>query len=99
MTEYVTRRSRIAALVIGWFVLPGIAAAELGEGDAVLKPDVRHENIGQLVTQFIQKSHYNHITVDDDLSSQVMDGYLDELDGNRMYLLASDVAFFEKYRY
>jgi carboxyl-terminal processing protease len=64
-----------------------------------LHPDPRHESVGELVTEFIQKSHYLHISVDDDLSSRVMDRYIESLDGNRMYLLASDVEIFESYRY
>ena len=96
LTEYMTRRRRIAALVLGCLVLPGLANAEGDDADTTLEPETRHENIGQLITQFIQKSHYNHVTVDDELSSDVMDLYIDELDGNRMYLLASDIAFFEK---
>ncbi len=78
----------------------GVAAStDSPTSDTVLEPEPRHENIGELVTTFIQKSHYNHIIVNDDLSSDVMDTYLDELDRNRVYLLESDVAFFEKYRY
>jgi carboxyl-terminal processing protease len=68
-------------------------------GDDPLAPEPRHENIGQLITQFIQKSHYLRISVDDELSSKVMDRYIEALDRNRMYLLASDIEFFERYRY
>ncbi|MBT8098963.1 MAG: carboxy terminal-processing peptidase [Gammaproteobacteria bacterium] len=86
-----------------WFLvtllLPMFGSATTVDGDDALHPEARHENIGELVTQFIQKSHYLHISVNDDLSSQVMDRYIEELDGNRMYLLASDVEFFEKYRF
>ena len=57
------------------------------------------EKIGQLVTEFVQKSHYRHAAVDDDLSSQVLDRYIEALDNNRMYLLASDIEAFEQYRY
>ena len=64
-----------------------------------LAPEQRHEKIGELVTQFIQKSHYMHIDVDDELSSDVMDAYIESLDRNRMYLLASDVEYFDSYRY
>jgi carboxyl-terminal processing protease len=63
-----------------------------------LAPESRHEDIGQLVTQFVQKSHYLHIAVDDDLSSRVMDRYIESIDRNRIYLLASDIEFFEQYR-
>jgi carboxyl-terminal processing protease len=70
-----------------------------GNAQEELAPVARHEKIGQLVTEFIQKSHYRHASVDDELSSKVLDRYIESLDNNRMYLLASDVAEFEKYRY
>ena len=65
----------------------------------VLAPVARHEKIGQLVTEFIQKSHYRHASVDDELSSKVLDRYIESLDSNRMYLLESDVRAFEQYRF
>ncbi|MCH8117265.1 MAG: tail-specific protease, partial [Proteobacteria bacterium] len=65
--------------------------------DKPLEPDSRHENIGELIAQFVQKSHYLHISVNDDLSSRVLDRYIDSLDSNRMYLLASDIADFDQY--
>ena len=64
-----------------------------------LAPVARHEKIGQLVTEFIQKSHYRHASVDDELSSKVLDRYIESLDSNRMYLLESDVQAFEQYRF
>lgn len=64
-----------------------------------LAPQPRHEKIGQLVKEFIQKSHYRHADVDDDLSSLVLDKYIKSLDGNRMYFTASDVEAFNAYRY
>ena len=79
----------------------GMAATATGGNVAqeVLAPELRHEQVGELVTQFIQKSHYNHLAVDDELSSRVLDRYLESLDNNRLYLLKSDIAFFEKYRH
>ena len=93
------RRCRwIGAPLIALLALPAFATTTAITGDYPLQPEARHENIGELVTQFIQKSHYLHIAVDDDLSTRVMDRYIDELDRNRMYLLESDIEFFEKYR-
>ena len=74
---------------------PILANTETGD----LAPVARHEKIGQLVTEFIQKSHYRHAAVDDDLSSKVFDYYIEALDSNRMYLLEADVQAFELYRY
>lgn len=95
-----TRRSKMrAGIVAGLFALSIAAATETTSSDEVLRPLPRHEDIGELVTTFVQKSHYNHVAVNDELSSRVMDHFLDELDHNRMYLLASDIEFFEQYRY
>ena len=90
-----------------WILLAAVAVWSLSASAATpavntqeeLAPVARHEKIGQLVTEFIQKSHYRHASVDDELSSKVLDRYIESLDNNRMYLLASDVAEFEKYRY
>ncbi len=69
-----------------------VAQPELG-------PEPRHEKIGQLVRDFIERSHYSHAAVDDELSELVLEKYIESLDGNRMYLLASDVETFRKFRY
>ncbi len=100
LNELETRYLRITTgLLFALLTFSAFASTEQPVTDATLKPESRHENIGELVTTFIQKSHYNHIAVDDDLSSKVMDAYIKELDRNRVYLLASDVEFFEKYRF
>lgn len=64
-----------------------------------LRPEERHERIGNMVTEFIQRSHYMHINVDDELSSRVLDLFIESLDRNRIYLLESDIAYFEQFRY
>jgi carboxyl-terminal processing protease len=87
----------VCALVVG--ALPAALPVLANTASEELAPVSRHEKIGQLVTEFIQKSHYRHSDVNDDLSSRVLDRYIESLDSNRMYLLASDVAAFEQYRY
>ena len=63
-----------------------------------LLPTPQHHRISSLVTRFIEKSHYTRTPVDDRLSRQVLDTYIDALDGNRQYFLADDIARFEQYR-
>ena len=100
MNRFETRRPRAAiGLLLVFMACTAIASNQATESLADLKPEARHENVGELITQFIQKSHYLHIAVDDELSSRVMDQYLQALDRNRMYLLASDIEFFEQYRH
>ena len=93
------RRSLFAGLALSALAFSASANNQEVNSDEPLQPEDRHEDIGALVTQFIQKSHYKQIAVDDELSSQVMDRYIESLDGNRMYLLASDIEFFETYRH
>jgi len=103
--EIVLRRSnfgvqhRILAAVLAVWSLSASGATPVVNVQEELAPVARHEKIGQLVTEFIQKSHYRHASVDDELSSKVLDRYIKALDNNRMYLKASDVAAFEKNRY
>jgi len=100
LNELQTRFLRTTTgLLFMLLALGAFASTEQLATDETLEPESRHENIGELVTTFIQKSHYNHIAVNDDLSSKVMDTYINELDRNHVYLLASDIEFFEKYRF
>ena len=92
-------RQRILLAVLAVWSLSASGTTSGVDTQEELAPVARHEKIGQLVTDFIQKSHYRHASVDDDLSSKVLDRYIRALDNNRMYLLASDVAAFEEYRY
>jgi len=92
-------RHRILAAVLAAWSLSASGATPVVNVQEELAPVARHEKIGQLVTEFIQKSHYQHASVDDELSSKVLDRYIEALDNNRMYMQASDIAAFEKYRY
>ncbi|MEX2496569.1 MAG: S41 family peptidase, partial [Woeseia sp.] len=92
-------RAWIVTTLLGFFAVSTFAATSASVGDAQLEPSAKHEKIGELVTEFVQKSHYQHSSVDDALSAQVLERYVESLDGNRMYLLASDVEGFQKYRH
>ncbi len=93
------RRAWFAGLLLGLFAAPALTNTVAPDAGEPLMPDTRHEKIGELVTQFVQKSHYLHFAVNDDLSTNVMDRYIESLDRNRMYLLQSDIEYFEKFRY
>lgn len=106
----ILEQRRTRGLAIGLLALLSLPALSNSDNSAagtpsdvdeieLLFPEQRHENIAELVAQFVQKSHYNQVAVDDQLSSKVLDFYIENLDRNRMYLLASDVEYFERYRY
>ena len=91
-------RKRIAVFLAAALFGTGVSGAN-STLEQTFEPDARHEQIGLMVTEFVERSHYRHASVNDELSSLVMDRYLDSLDNNRMYFLASDIDAFEKYRY
>ncbi|NND45744.1 MAG: carboxy terminal-processing peptidase [Xanthomonadales bacterium] len=51
-----------------------------------------------LATRFLTNWHYKDTRLDNMLSSQIFDGYLELLDPNLTYFLAEDVAAFERFR-
>lgn len=64
-----------------------------------LKPSISQEKVETLVAKLLTTYHYRKVQLNDSLSSVVWNNYLKEVDNNKTYLLASDVASFEKYRY
>jgi carboxyl-terminal processing protease len=75
-------------------VAPDAVAATLE-----LHPSERHRKVARLVGEVIERSHYRQAVLDDKMSSLVFDRYLESLDTNRSYFLASDVAELERYRF
>lgn len=68
-------------------------------GSEILKPEKQHGLSGQIIAKLLSRYHYNHMKIDDAVSSETLDLYIENLDPNKMYFLASDIAKFEKYRY
>jgi len=91
--------SSIATTLLIFVSLQALGSTESTVLEPNLKPVARHEQIGLMVTEFVEQSHYRHADVNDALSSQVLDRYIESMDNNRMYFLASDIDAFEKYRF
>jgi carboxyl-terminal processing protease len=75
------------------------AAPEAATVTLDLQPTDRHRKVARLVGEVVERSHYRQAVMDDKMSAQVFERYLESLDGNRSYFLASDVADLERYRY
>ena len=76
---------------------PGIAPAVAASGDLVASE--RHRRVMRLVSEVVERQHYRQAALDDEMSSQIYERYLEALDASRSYLLASDIADFERLRY
>lgn len=82
------------ALTAG-FASNGTPPAEDAAG--VLAPLPVHEETVEAILDRLD-NHYVNIRLDDQLASRLMDQYLKDLDGNRLYFLGSDIASFEAWR-
>jgi carboxyl-terminal processing protease len=89
-----------------------ISSLTLAQEPAELEPVLDLESLyrpiqseliyGQTATDLIkelEEKHYSRVDIDDDFSSELLDTYLDVLDGSRLYFLADDVDRFEGYRH
>jgi carboxyl-terminal processing protease len=93
MVRDMTRRFVFLVLSVG-LCLNAVAANSPG-----LKVSEKHSEIAQRVTRIIEELHYSQPRIDNSMSSAILDRYLDTLDGNRLYFLASDISSFGRYRY
>lgn len=65
---------------------------------AVLESDQRHRQISRMVTRFVERAHYSRVRIDDELSTDVLDNYIEALDANKHYFLDADIIYFSRYR-
>ncbi|MEN9526504.1 MAG: hypothetical protein RLY56_455 [Pseudomonadota bacterium] len=63
-----------------------------------LAPTARERMIARQVGSLLEEAHYSKLKIDDGLSPRVMDKFINGLDGQRSYFLASDIAEFETHR-
>lgn len=89
------------SFILGLFLLLACSAvASVDVDDALrLQPDMKHYYASNIATRFLTNFHYKKTRLDDDLSEQIFDNYLELLDPNRIYFLQSDVDAFERFRH
>jgi carboxyl-terminal processing protease len=88
---------KIVSLLLAAMLAAAVGAKPVPAGE-ILAPTDRHGKISRLVTTLFERSHYRRMPVDEVASSQMLDAYLDTLDGNRQYFLATDINEFEVWR-
>lgn len=95
--------SRFAPLLLALLLplAPLSAKTERSRVDALtLEPNAQQTEAARWMSQLVSNSrfHYSPRKLDDALSEQVFDRYLESLDGDKLFLRAEDVAAFEAYR-
>lgn len=63
-----------------------------------VQPLERQRLVARRISAILEEAHYRHIGIDDRLSEQVFDRFLDSLDGQRSYFTAADIAELTAYR-
>ena len=63
-----------------------------------LKPAREHRQAALIMLKVIDKYHYREQSLDDEMSSAILDAYLEILDSNKSFFTAKDAADFEVYR-
>ena len=63
-----------------------------------IEPEMEHRYASNIATRFLTNYHYKRTRLDDELSSEIFDSYLELLDPNKIYFLSGDIETFERYR-
>lgn len=85
-----------------WLLVLGLAAAStaLAKPEFVpeeeLKPTMQHQQTALIVGKVMERYHYRKHRLDDKMSELILETYLDNLDPNRNFFLASDIVGFEE---
>lgn len=66
---------------------------------APLSPMKIHQKADKEILKYIRNAHYLKPSIDDELSTKILDSFLSGLDPQRSFLLASDIREFEPYRF
>ncbi|MCF2909172.1 carboxy terminal-processing peptidase [Pseudoalteromonas sp. DL2-H2.2] len=64
----------------------------------VLEPEIQHATATKRVTSKFTREHYKRFKLDDALSEQIFDRYIENLDYNKSLFLQSDIDKFANYR-
>lgn len=91
-------RIRLIGLLLLAFVT--LASARTNTVDvSELSPSASEIRATELITHFMSRYHYRKTHLNDSLSEQILKRYLDRLDPNHSYFLATDIKAFKKYRH
>ncbi len=96
MTRFFRQLSVVLVLLAGGSTALAVPTAV---DPSELYPSEEQERATTLIHYFIDKFHYRDVQLDDELSERVFQRYLENLDGNRSYLMASDLEELSRYRF
>jgi carboxyl-terminal processing protease len=69
-------------------------AASTAAADGALKPTTRQRSLAPRIAELLEQQHYSRQRINDEISGQVFERYLEMLDGQHSYFTAADIAAF-----
>ena len=75
-----------------WAKIPSVPVSEL-------VPSSKHEQATEAILKLVRNYHYKKRELNDQLSSEILDKYLEKLDPNRSFFTQKDIEIFETYRF
>jgi carboxyl-terminal processing protease len=94
------KKSLLFLMVVSGSTSPLFAAKTLQPASAqartILKPTAAEREAGLYITQYLLQNHYRKVSVNDSLSQQIFNRYIDNLDGSKSYFMATDVERLRK---
>jgi carboxyl-terminal processing protease len=89
---------RAIKLLVVIIISTSVWATSQPQENVLFKPSLEQRLRSNLATKFLANWHYKDTRLDDELSAQIFDRYLDLLDPNFSFFMASDIATFQPYR-
>ncbi len=65
----------------------------------ILAPEKQHNRATKLIAHFLDKYHYKEFNINNSLSSEILNAYLEALDPNRSYFYQKDINSFQIFRF
>ena len=88
-----------AAYLLSLLSLGACAGSTFSFDTTDLHPKEVYGKEASVISYILDNNHYRKIKLNDSLSSAILDHYIEELDNNKTYFLASDIKSFDKFRY
>jgi len=92
------RIKQTLALLVLALCAAGLPAEVTLVDESELTPTTEQLRATRLITHFMRNYHYKPTALDDAMSADILDEYLDNLDPNRSFFSVEDIAAFERHR-
>ncbi len=88
----------LAFVWVDLFAIQSENASAAADTTKLLVPQAEHGKEALLITRLLLQNHYRKTPINDSLSNVIFNNYINNLDNNRMYFLASDIEYFKRYK-